>query len=39
MTTVGDFLIYLGLTLLVVALLLGPGFDAFRKFLQRMFRS
>ena len=35
----GDFLIYLALTLLVVALLLGPGLELLRKFLARMFRS
>lgn len=35
----GEFLIYLGLTLIVAALLLGPGLEALRKFLQRMFRS
>ena len=35
----GDFLIYLGLTLLVIALLLGPGLELLRKFVERMFRS
>ncbi len=35
----GDFLIYLGITLIVAALVLGPGLDVLCKFLERMFRS
>ncbi len=34
-----DFLIRLGIVLIVAALLLGPGLNGLRKLLKRMFRS
>jgi len=35
----GEIILFAVIALIVVALLLGPGLEALRKFMQRMFRS
>nr|GAJ35174.1 hypothetical protein BDOA9_0143730 [Bradyrhizobium sp. DOA9] len=35
----GEFVLFVIVAVIVLALLLGPGLEALRKFMQRMFRS